>query len=128
MLYMASTRLKNAPNMYKREVNKYNKHYSNNTYVGKVLHDKTYLPGLGMNYPSFNSGINNSILSSNGADIESALFGIGSTNLVQPKAPVSAQMNNLSNISFFDAKPETNNMIPEPLVVHNQERYTIFRR
>lgn len=125
---MASTRLKNAPNMYKREVNKFNKNYSNNTYVGQVLHNKTYMPGLGMNYPNFHSGINNSILSSNGADIESSLFGIGSTNLVQPKAPVSANLHNMSSISFFDAKPETNNMIPEPIVIHNQERYTIFRR
>lgn len=125
---MSSTRLKNAPNMYYREINKYNKHYKNNTYVGQVLHDKTYMPGLGMNYPNFHSGINNSILSSNGADIESSLFGIGSTNLVQPLAPVTANINNMSSISFFDAKPETNNMIPEPIVIHNQERYTIFRR
>ena len=125
---MASTRLKNAPNTYKREMYSYNKCYENNLYVGKILHNQIFSPGLGMNYPTIPNGINNSVLSSNGADIESSLFGIGSTNLVQPKAPVNAQIKNMSEIKFFDAKPETNNEIPEPLVVHKNERYTIFRR
>ena len=125
---MTSTRLKNAPNTYKREMYSYNKGYENNLYVGKILHNQTYSPGLGMNYPTIHNGINISVLSSNGADIESSLFGIGSTNLVQPKGPVNAQMKYMSEIKFFDAKPVTNNEIPEPLVVHKNERYTIFRR
>tara|TARA_B100000674_G_C37898072_1_gene942322 strand:- start:1160 stop:1537 length:378 start_codon:yes stop_codon:yes gene_type:complete len=125
---MASTRLKNAPMSYKREMNTYNKSYNNNTYVGKILHNQNFSPGLGMNYPTIPNGINNSVLSQNGADIESSLFGIGSTNLVQPKAPVVAQLNNIGQMNFFDAKPESNDNIPEPLVIHNNERYTIFRR
>ena len=125
---MASTRLKNSPYTYKREMDTYNKSYQNNLYVGKILHNQNYMPGLGMNYPTIPNGINNSVLSSNGADIESSLFGIGSTNLVQPKGPVTAEMKNIGDIKFFEAKPESNKSIPEPLVVHKNERYTIFRR
>tara|TARA_X000000368_G_C23033136_1_gene713466 strand:- start:531 stop:908 length:378 start_codon:yes stop_codon:yes gene_type:complete len=125
---MASTRLKNAPNTYKREMYSYNKGYENNIYVGKILHNQNFSPGLGMNYPTIPNGINTNILSSNGADIESSLFGIGSTNLVQPKGPLTANLNNMNDINFFNPKPESNNNIPEPLVIQKQERYTIFRR
>jgi hypothetical protein len=55
---MASTRLKNAPMSYKREMNTYNKSYNNNTYVGKILHNQNFSPGLGMNYPTIPNGIN----------------------------------------------------------------------
>ena len=127
-LYMASTRMKNAPNTYKREMSSYNKYYESNTYVGKILHNQNYTPGLGMNYPTIPNGINTNVLSTNGADIESSLFGIGSTNLVQPKGPVTANINSLNEIKFFNPKPESNNNIPEPLVIHNNERYAIFRR
>lgn len=125
---MTSTRLKNAPNAYKRQMDSFNKSYENNIYVGKILHNQNYFPGLGMNYPTIPNGINSNILSSNGADIESSLFGIGSTNLVKPQAPISVNLNNMNNIDFFNPKPQSNNVIPEPLVVSTQERYTIFRR
>tara|TARA_A100001011_G_C13855038_1_gene652535 strand:- start:88 stop:465 length:378 start_codon:yes stop_codon:yes gene_type:complete len=125
---MASTRLKNAPMTYNREKNTYIKSYNNRSYVGKILNDNKYLPGLGINAPFMPNGMNNNILSNNGPDIESALFGIGSTNLVQPKKPTCGNMNHLQDVNFFKAKAESNNKIPEPLVVHNNERYTIFRR
>ena len=60
------------------------------------------------------NGYNNDILSNNASDIESALFGIGSTNLVRAKAPVVAKLNCLPNKKFFN-KPKS--FIPEPLVV-----------
>jgi hypothetical protein len=41
----------------------------------------------------------------NPTDIESALFGIGSTNLVQPKPPTKPQFKSLPSVSFFN-KPE----------------------
>lgn len=125
---MASTHLKNSTMTYKSEQLAKHRIFDNKIYNGKILHNKNYFPGLGINAPHIGNGINNNVLSNNGADIESALFGIGSTNLVQPKAPVCADMNNLNTINFFELKHESNNLIPEPLVVHNQERYTIFRR
>ena len=41
----------------------------------------------------------------NSTDIESALFGIGSTNLVEPKLPTVPRFKPLSTVSFFK-KPE----------------------
>ena len=41
----------------------------------------------------------------NPTDIESALFGIGSTNLVDPKPPTLPRFKPLPNVSFFK-KPE----------------------
>jgi len=125
---MTSTNLKNSPLMYKREQNSLVKSYNNSSYVGKILHDINCLPGLGINAPYMPNGYNNNILSNNGPDIESALFGIGSTNLVQPKKKTCGNMNNLKDINFFNAKHESNNKIPLPLIIHENERYPIFRR
>ena len=38
----------------------------------------------------------------NPTDIESSLFGIGSTNLVDPKAPTTPQFKTLPTINFYD--------------------------
>ena len=40
-------------------------------------------------------------LSSNGVDVESALFGINSTNLVNPQAPVNANVK-ICDVAFFE--------------------------
>ena len=125
---MASTRLKNSPLMYKSEQVQINNGHAHKMYEGKILHNENYLPDLGINAPYMPNGLNSNILSNNGPDIESALFGIGSTNLVQPKEPTCAQFTNMDHIKFFDIIPDSNNLIPEPLVVSTQERYTIFRR
>jgi len=125
---MTSTRLKNSPMMYKEEQYQIHNFYNKNMYTGKLLHDKTFLPDLGLNAPYMPNGINHNILSNNGPDIESSLFGIGSSNLVQPKPPTCGSMNKLKNVKFFECKAKSNDLIPEPLVVSTQERYTIFRR
>ena len=125
---MTSTSLKNSPLMYKVEQAQINNYHINNMYKGRILHKENYLPDLGINGPCMFSGYNNNILSDNAPDIESTLFGIGSSNLVEPKAPVYGKMNKLENIKFFECKPTSNNLIPEPLVVSDQERFTIFRR
>mgnify|MGYP001234513193 CR=1 FL=1 len=125
---MTSTNLKNSPLMYKIEQNTYIKSYNNTSYVGKILHDQNFLPSLGINAPFMPNGFNNNILSNNAPDIESALFGIGSTNLVQPKQKTCGDMKHLNDISFFNAKHESNSKIPLPLIVHKNERHTIFRR
>ena len=128
MLYMASTRLRNCTNTYKREQQTYQRNFNNVSYVGKSLHRNTYLPDLGINAPRMVNGVINNILSNNGADVESSLFGIGSTNLVNPKKETCADINKLKDIQFFEAKPKSNNQFPLPLVIHTDERYQIFRR
>lgn len=59
----------------------------------------------------------------NGIDIESSLFGINSTNLVQPETPVRPQLKTLPDISFFNRLPL---IMPNPLVMeHHQRPYPI---
>jgi hypothetical protein len=57
--------------------------------------------------------------SRNSVDIESALFGINSTNLVDPQAPVVPQLKQLPEVKFFDRMAM---FMPEPLVVEKAAR------
>ena len=59
-------------------------------------------------------------LSNNSVDIESALYGIGSTNLVKPCEPVTPQIRNLELKDWFDRPKEV--IMPYPLVLNNNER------
>ena len=58
-------------------------------------------------------------LSSNGVDVESALFGINSTNLVNPQAPVNANVKNMPDVAFFERRKP---FLPESLVVEKNQR------
>tara|TARA_B100001093_G_scaffold488342_1_gene525449 strand:+ start:1620 stop:1973 length:354 start_codon:yes stop_codon:yes gene_type:complete len=49
--------------------------------------------------------VGSDVLSCNNVDIESSLFGINSSNLVESKPKTVAQLKTLSMVSFFD-KPE----------------------
>ena len=55
----------------------------------------------------------------NPIETESYLFGINSTNLVKPRAPVTPQINNLDNVVFFE---KSKVQIPEPLVIKKNQR------
>ena len=114
--------------MYEREQIAYNTNYHLIHSRDKILNNNTVLPDLGVNMGFMPNGLNNNVLSNNGMDIESELFGIGTTNLVQPKPKVCTNMNELSYLKFFEIKPESNNTIPESLVLDNDRRYSIFRR
>ena len=58
-------------------------------------------------------------LSANPIEIESALFGIGSTNLVTPQKPVCPKLKQLPTIHFF----ERNKLVmPEPFILDQNER------
>jgi hypothetical protein len=59
------------------------------------------------------------ILSRNSVDIESALFGINSANLVETQAPVVPQLITLPVISFFGRMQL---IMPDPLVVEKFQR------
>lgn len=58
-------------------------------------------------------------LSNNPVEIESALFGIGSVNLVKPKAPVKPELKKIPSISYFETTPL---LMPKPLVVPKGQR------
>lgn len=57
--------------------------------------------------------------STNSVEIESALFGINSTNLVNPQAPVDPHLTQLPFVPFFHTLPT---YMPEPLVVEKNQR------
>ena len=57
--------------------------------------------------------------SRNSVDIESALFGINSTNLVEPQRPVVPNLTKLPEVSFFGRMQL---VMPDPLVVEKSQR------
>ena len=73
-------------------------------------------------YPCFGTNVGHmplETLDNNGVDVESSLFGINSTNLVNPQQPASAQPKQLHNVQFFDRiKP----VLPESLVIEPRQR------
>lgn len=58
-------------------------------------------------------------LSNNYCDIESQLFGIGSTNLVTPKGETIPNIKKIDSLSIIDRLPV---IVPEPLVVKGNQR------
>lgn len=58
-------------------------------------------------------------LSSNPVEIESALFGINSTNLVDNQQPVHPQLKNVPMVAFFDINSV---IMPEKFVVQKDQR------
>lgn len=62
-------------------------------------------------------------LSGNPCDIESQLFGIGTSNMVKPKAPVNPNIHNVKSLNVIDKLPV---MVPEPLIVEKGQRPNIM--
>ena len=114
---MASTRNRNMPNDYKLEQCQYTlasdyELYKNSQY-GKAY--RNALPCLGFNP----SQMPRDTFAYNAIEIESALFGINSTNLVKPQAPVEPEMKTLPTIKYFNTVPL---YMPAPLVIENKQR------
>jgi hypothetical protein len=116
---MASSRNRNTTGNYEFEMQELNRFRNHILYKGSVSNDTTYYPGnglLGCKNP-------NLILSNNYADIETVLFGIGSTNLVNPKK--------VENFIFhpfkiLDVQERTKAILPEPLVVSKYNRPNFY--
>ena len=117
--YMSSTRLVNDKGEYCQQQRDSRLTEQFMLYKYKCISNDSALPCVGINAPMMTNGYNNSILSNNASDIESALFGIGATNLVKSKEPVVAQINCLPNKKFFN-RPQS--FLPEPLVVEKFQR------
>ena len=114
---MASTRNNNTPGNYNLEQTKYYSTRNYETFVNSQ-YGMAYNPAL----PTF--GINpthmpRETFSANSIDVESALFGINSTNLVSPQKPVNPELKTIPTISFFERLPL---LMPNPLVIENKQR------
>ena len=114
---MASTRNKNTPGNYNLEQHKY-KQFENYTLYPNSQYGMAYdtkLSGNGLNpgQVPWNK------MSYNAPDIESFLFGINSTNLVNPAPTFVPELTNLNVVNIFDKGPI---YIPEPLVIEKNQR------
>jgi hypothetical protein len=116
---MASTRNKNTIGDYKLEQQRYFSKcsYLTNEHYGKQ--QQTMLPGDGL----LSGKIAAENLSSNSCDIESKLWGIGSTNLVIPQPDVTAEVYRLKSLAVIDRLPL---FVPEPLNIAKDQR-PLFR-
>ena len=95
---MASTRNNNMRSDYKLQQHQFEK---TRNYMISPLNDtiiKVQYPIFGINYQSAPA----MQLSNNSVDLESELYGIGSTNLVKPKEKVEIDPNTLNNVVFME--------------------------
>ena len=118
---MASTRNINTPSDYCLQQKSYRKalHYDLYKYSQYGETTKPSIPCVGYmpSHMPWNT------LSKNPVEIESALFGINSTNLVNPQPSVKPQLNTIPMQSFFQRTPM---IMPKPLVMeHNQRPFPI---
>ena len=112
---MASTRNLNTKSDYKIEQK------MNNQESSYVLNpDRLF--AYRNSYPCFGTNVGHMPLENlahNGIDVESSLFGINSTNLVNPQQPVYAQPKSMLDVQFFERiKP----VLPESLVIEPHQR------
>jgi len=114
---MASTDNKNSPGDYALEQGQNLRQFDYNIYHNSAYGAATrvLLPGDGLMVPK----MTNLELSNNPEDIESFLFGIGSTNLVDPKPKFVARLKQIDSLAVYK-KEEV--MMPAPLTVHHNQR------
>tara|TARA_Y100000816_G_C26103156_1_gene585245 strand:+ start:2674 stop:3036 length:363 start_codon:yes stop_codon:yes gene_type:complete len=115
---MTSTRNKNSKNDYLIEQKSYKDGTQYNLYEysqhGKP--ETTMLPDFGLN----SARMSRFELSSNSVNIESQLFGIGSTNLVEPKSVIPESNIHIPHASIHTFDDFT--IMPEPLVIEKDQR------
>jgi hypothetical protein len=114
---MASTRNKNTAGNYCLQQREYRQQdewrlYKNG--ANGYAYD-TRLPGNGLNPGQLPWNT----LSKNPADIESFLFGINSTNLVNPAPPLTPELNCLQTANIFK-RPDI--IMPQPFHMTNNQR------
>lgn len=117
---MASTNMKNASRNYCLEKQLNANHEKYNFYKYKKIPVNSELPNLGINMGNMISGYYHNVLSNNTCDIESNLYGIGSSDLISGPKNVYPDLNKLNNISFF--KNKIPNFLPEPLIIEKNQR------
>ena len=116
---MASTRNKNTPGNYCLQQLEYSqsRQYTiyKNSFAGEAYDTK--LPGNGL----LPAQIPWNQMSYNAPDIESFLFGINSTNLVNPQPHhIVPELKSLGTVNFFEKSQTT--LVPQPLVIEKFQR------
>lgn len=114
---MASTRNKNTPGNYCLDQRQNTGSEAWQLYINGAngfAYD-TRLAGNGLNPGQMPW----STLSHNPADIESFLFGINSTNLVNPAGPLTPQLKCLSSANLIEKKPV---IMPVPQAISKEQR------
>jgi hypothetical protein len=114
---MASTRNKNTPGNYSLS-QKQNSGIEDWKFYKHGAHGLAYdtkLPGNGLNPGQ----IPWNQLSNNAVDIETFLFGIGSTNLVNPIQPLTPELKYLNTANVFESKPT---LMPVPQAIPKYQR------
>lgn len=114
---MASTRNKNTPGNYcldqRQNVGIESWQLYTNGANGYAYDTKLAGVGLNQGQMPWNT------LSHNPADIESFLFGINSTNLVNPAPPLTPHFKSLSSVNLFEKKPV---LMPVPQAIPKFQR------
>tara|TARA_B100001094_G_C17804702_1_gene610841 strand:+ start:137 stop:499 length:363 start_codon:yes stop_codon:yes gene_type:complete len=114
---MASTRNNNTPGNYCLQQRGYSLALDYDLYKNSQ-HGHAYTPAIpALGYTP--SHMPRNTLSSNPVEIESALFGINSTNLVTPTPPVTPNLKKIPEINYFTRIPT---IMPEPLVIEKNQR------
>lgn len=115
---MSSTRNLNTKTDYCQEQDTFQRNMDYNLFKNSQ-YGKSYRPAI----PNKGIGVPNFTMeerSTNGVDVESELFGIGSTNLVKPRNRFIPNPYNLPNICLYE---NDSTIIPKPLVVEKNQRY-----
>jgi hypothetical protein len=116
---MASTRNRNTPGDYKAEQKSYKSTLDYLTHKQYGRPPISYLPGDGL----LPASTCRNILANNACDIESNLFGIGSTNLVKPTKGVVPELRELKSLNVMD-KPTL--FVNEPRIPDKNQRPMIL--
>jgi|688.fasta_scaffold307943_3 hypothetical protein len=112
---MASTRNINTLGDYSLQQSGNNYVFNNGIDINRI-YSQNFYPGNGLlpaAYPL-------NITCTNQINIESELFGIGSTNLINPK--INKETPNFTNIQHIDFTKRLPIYLPEPIIVNTNER------
>ena len=112
---MTSTRISNCKGEYNLEQLMNINMKENRLYEMRTRANQTSLPDAGI----YVSHIPNYMLSRNAVDVESQLYGIGSTNLVEEKVDVEPDYIKYPTLSFFDRLPQ---VLPQPMICRKDQR------
>jgi len=114
---MASTRNKNTPGdyLFEQRINNNISNYSTYEHAAQGKPVQSHLPGNGL----LIGRMAREHLSTNYCDIENELFGIGSTNLVNPQPKCVPEIKQLQSLNVIDKLPV---FLPEPLILEPNQR------
>jgi hypothetical protein len=112
---MASTRNKNTPGDYKLEQYAYLHRHLNIMDITKQTPTEKVFPGNGL----LQGNIASRDLANNYTDIESRLFGIGTTNLVEPLPILIPDIHSYPSLNIIKKTPM---ILPTPLYIDTNQR------